>query len=222
MNKKQLNTNELLVLNQLFSAGTHLGHKTSKWNSKMAPYLFGTRNGIHIIDLEKTIYFLRRIVKVINCLLKDGGTIFIVGNSDDNNNFVRLLGEKFEVPYVCEKWIGGILSNWDGFSQKMQNGKVRRRVVSFTKGLRFMNNKPSIAIVLNVNENQDAIKEIQKLNIPIVGVVDSNSSLTNITYPIPGNDNSPVVQYFYVTVLENILMKTSKFKNKIIINEKRI
>ena len=85
-----------------------------------------------------------------------------------------------------------------------------------------MNNKPSIAIVLNVNENQDAIKEIQKLNIPIVGVVDSNSSLTNITYPIPGNDNSPVVQYFYVTILENILMKTSKFKKKIIINEKRI
>ena len=130
--------------------------------------------------------------------------------------------KKFEVPYVCEKWIGGNLSNWDGFSQKMQNGKVRRRVVSFTKGLRFMNNKPSIAIVLNVNENQDAIKEIQKLNIPIVGVVDSNSSLTNITYPIPGNDNSPVVQYFYVTILENILMKTSKFKKKIIINEKRI
>ena len=223
MNKNQLNATELVVLDQLFSTGVHLGHKTSKWNNKMTPYLFGTRNNIHIINLEKTISLVRRVIKIISNLVKNNETILIVGNSESNSNFVRFLGEKFEVPYVCNKWIGGILSNWEDFSKKVQNTKVKRRVTHFTTGLRFMKKKPSIAIILNTNENKEAIKEIYKLNIPIIGVVDTDSSLVNISYPIPGNDNSPVVQYFYITILENILVKTPKLKkNKLIINEKRI
>ena len=212
MRKNQLNTNELTILDQLFNAGVHLGHKTSKWNNKMTPYLFGTRNNIHIINLEKTISLLRRMIKVVSDLVKSDNTILIIGNSENNSNFVRFLGEKFKVPYVCNKWIGGILSNWEDFSKRVQNGKVKRRVTSFTTGLRFMNKKPSIAIILNTNENREAIKEIYKLNIPIIGIVDTDSSLTNISYPIPGNDNSPVVQYFYITILENILLKAPKLK----------
>jgi len=223
MNKNQLNTNELVVLDQLFNNGVHLGHRTSKWNNRMTPYLFGTRNNIHIIDLEKTISLLRRVIRVVSSLVRNNETILIVGNSENNSNFVRFLGEKFKVPYVCNKWIGGILSNWEDFSKKVQNSRVKRRVLSFTTGLRFMNKKPGIAIILNINENKEAIKEIYKLNIPIVGIVDTDSSLTNISYPIPGNDDSPVVQYFYITILENILLKTLKLKkNKLITNEKRI
>jgi small subunit ribosomal protein S2 len=219
MDRNKLNANELVVLNQLFKIGTHLGHKTSRWNSKMAPYLFGRRNDIHIINLEKTIYLLRRVIKIVSYTLKNNGNILIIGNSENNRKFVQFLGERFKVPYVCDKWVGGILGNWESFSKKMQSIKIKRRVVSFTKGLRFMNKKPDIIIILNINENQDAINEIRKLNIPIIGIVDTNSNLTSITYPVPGNDNSPVVQYFYITILENILTQVSKFKNKVIENE---
>ena len=88
MRKNQLNTNELIILDQLFNAGVHLGHKTSKWNNKMTPYLFGTRNNIHIINLEKTISLLRRMIKVVSDLVKSDNTILIIGNSENNSNFV--------------------------------------------------------------------------------------------------------------------------------------
>ena len=121
MDRNKLNANELVVLNQLFKIGTHLGHKTSRWNSKMAPYLFGRRNDIHIINLEKTIYLLRRVIKIVSYTLKNNGNILIIGNSENNRKFVQFLGERFKVPYVCDKWVGGILGNWESFSKKMQS-----------------------------------------------------------------------------------------------------
>jgi len=92
MDRNKLNANELVVLNQLFKIGTHLGHKTSRWNSKMAPYLFGRRNDIHIINLEKTIYLLRRVIKIVSYTLKNNGNILIIGNSENNRKFVQFLG----------------------------------------------------------------------------------------------------------------------------------
>jgi|SouAtlMetagenome_1021521.scaffolds.fasta_scaffold00152_24 small subunit ribosomal protein S2 len=211
MDLKETKTKELLTLQQLFNTGIHLGHRTSYWNAKMAPYIFGIRNDLHIINIEKSLYLIRRGMQLILQVLEQKGTILIVGNSESNQHFIHTLGEKYEIPYVSGKWVGGILSNWENNSSK---GKIQDKILHFTKGLRFMNKTPSLVILLNSHNNWDAISEINKLNIPILGIVDTDSNLTNIAYPIPGNDDSVPVQYFYSSMIEHTILASIKNKMK--------
>ena len=201
------------TLRQLLEAGVHFGHQTQRWNPRMAPYIYGDRNGIHILDLTQTVPMLDAALNVVRETVAKGGRVLFVGTKRQAQKAVADAAERSAQYYMNHRWLGGTLTNWKTVSQSIQRLKqIDEQMVSGTSGLtkkerlnmereqtklqaslggiRDMGGLPSLLFVIDVNKEDLAIKEANKLGIPVVAVVDSNCPPDGIDYIIPGNDDA--------------------------------
>lgn len=205
-------SNTDFTMRQLLEAGVHYGHVTRKWNPKMAPYIFGKRNGIHIMDLEQTVPMLRRAIEITKDIVANYGRVLFVGTKIQASEKIKESAQKCGQYYVNHRWLGGTLTNWKTISnsiKRMTNleeqianpvGLTKKEILKLKReheklelalgGIRDMGGIPDLVIVLDTLREAIAVKEAQKLRIPVVAVIDSNSDPDGITYPIPGNDDA--------------------------------
>jgi len=203
-----------VTMRQMLEAGVHFGHQTRYWNPKMAPYIFGARNKIHIINLEKSLPMYQEALKYVRQLTSNKGQILFVGTKRQAREIVKEEALRAGAPYVDHRWLGGMLTNFktvkgsikrlkdmdamvaDGsierLSKKEQllNAREREKLERSLGGIKEMERVPDALFVIDVGFHKIAVTEARTLGIPIVGVVDSNNSLEGIDYVIPGNDDS--------------------------------
>lgn len=203
----------ILSLRLLLEAGVHFGHHPRRWNPKMSQYLFGIRNAIHIIDLEKTLPMLQTALAAIRDVASKGGRILYVGTKRQASDLVADAAKKCGQYYVNHRWLGGMLTNWKTVSvsiqrlrqleQKMQDqqqGLTKKELLKLTRlrdklecalgGIKEMGGVPDLLIVIDTNKEAIAIQEANTLGIPVVGILDSNSNPDGVLYPVPGNDDA--------------------------------
>ncbi|NWG30958.1 MAG: 30S ribosomal protein S2 [Rhodocyclaceae bacterium] len=202
------------TMRQMLEAGVHFGHQTRFWNPKMAPYIFGHRNKIHIINLEKTLAKYNEAMEFLKKLSAKKGTVLFVGTKRQAREIIAEEAQRCGMPYVDERWLGGMLTNFktvkqslkrlkemeqmveDGTLEKMNKKEalmLTRELAKLQKslgGIKEMNALPDALFVIDVGYHKIAVTEANKLGIPIVAVVDTNHSPIGIDYPIPGNDDS--------------------------------
>ncbi len=200
------------TMRQLLEAGLHYGHTTRRWNPKMAPFIFGERNKIHILNLELTVPMLQRSIQVIRDTVSNGGRVLFVGTKPQAAEKVKEAAKRCGQYYVNHRWLGGMLTNWKTVNQSIKRLKemeeelsspgrlTKKEILSRQRerdklenvigGVREMGGLPDILFVIDTNKEDIAIKEANRLGIPVVAVVDSNSNPDGITYPIPGNDDA--------------------------------
>lgn len=200
-------------MRQLLESGVHFGHQTHRWNPKMSQYIFGVRNGIHIIDLEQTVPMLHRALEVVRDIVSSGGRVLFVGTKRQASTPLTEAAQRCGQYYVNHRWLGGMLTNWSTISisiKRLKNldemlatdnvGLTKKELLRLTRerdrleralgGIKEMGGVPDLLFVIDTNKEDIAIKEGQKLGIPVVAIVDSNSDPLGITYPIPGNDDA--------------------------------
>lgn len=202
-------------IKQLFEAGAHFGHKTSRWHPKMAPYIHSKRGGVHVIDLNKTVECLNDALTFITKLAADNKQILLVSSKRQAKDIVKKLAEDTGMPYVTDRWLGGTLTNWStiggrvsylkDLETRMASGEIANKynkleVQRFQEeierlnvnygGIKNLNGKPGAIFVVDTNHDHIAIKEANKLGIPVVAIVDSNSDPSSVDYPIPANDDA--------------------------------
>jgi len=201
------------TMRQLLEAGIHFGHHTRRWNPKMGPYLFGARNGVHIIDLQQTVPMLHAALAAVRQVTASGGRVLFVGTKRQASELVAESSARCGQYFVNHRWLGGTLTNWktitasirrlreldetlsddeSGLTKKELLGRTRERekLERALGGIKEMGGLPDILFVIDTNKEAIAIKEAKKLNIPVIGVIDSNSDPDGITFPIPGNDDA--------------------------------
>jgi small subunit ribosomal protein S2 len=200
-------------LRQLINAGVHFGHTTRRWNPHMAPYIFGERAGVHILDLEQTVPLLEQAMVAVESTAAKGGRILFVGTKKQASEIVSEAAKKCGQYYINHRWLGGTLTNWKTVSNSIQSlaqmekyiqdhgttltkkerldlDRKREKLERVLGGIRQMNAAPDLIIVLDVNRERIAVQEANKLGIPIVGILDTNADPAGITYPVPGNDDA--------------------------------
>ena len=203
------------MVKDLVDAGIHYGHRATHWNPKMAPYIFGKRNKIHIIDVKETIKGLLLAKKFIQQVVAGGQDVIFVGTKRQARNVIADAAQELEMPYVTERWLGGLLTNYDTIRQRLKRLEELERIEesgeinSYSKkmestlrrehkkisrnlgGIRHMGNKmPGAMIVIDVQQETNAIKEAKKLGIPVVALIDTDSDPDFVDIPIPGNDDA--------------------------------
>ena len=203
-----------VTMREMLEAGVHFGHQTRFWNPKMAPYIFGHRNKIHIVNLEQTMSMFQEATKYIRKLSANRGTILMVGTKRQARDIIAAEAQRAGVPFVDQRWLGGTLTNFktiktsikrlkemeaaiaDGSVEKMSKKEAlmfNRELDKLQKGIggiKDMNGVPDAIFVIDVGYHKGAITEATKLGIPVIGVVDTNHSPNGVTYVIPGNDDS--------------------------------
>ncbi|GAB1582081.1 30S ribosomal protein S2 [Phyllobacterium phragmitis] len=200
-------------MRQLLEAGVHFGHQTHRWNPKMAPYIYGDRNNIHIIDLTQTVPLLHQALKVVSDTVARGGRVLFVGTKRQASEIVADAAQRSAQYYVNARWLGGMLTNWKTISNSIQRLRKLDEVLAgeaqgFTKkerlnldrerdklnralgGIRDMGSIPDLMFIIDTNKEAIAIQEAKRLGIPVVAIIDSNCDPDQIDYPIPGNDDA--------------------------------
>jgi small subunit ribosomal protein S2 len=200
-------------MRQLLEAGAHFGHQSHRWNPKMSQYIFGTRNNIHIIDLAQTVPMMHRALQAVSDTVANGGRVLFVGTKRQASDAVADAAKRSAQYYVNSRWLGGMLTNWKTISGSIsrlrkvdeilaQGGqgltKKERLMLSREKekleralgGIKDMGGTPDLIFVIDTNKEQLAIKEAQRLNIPVAAIVDTNCNPDGITYPVPANDDA--------------------------------
>ncbi len=200
-------------MRQLLEAGVHYGHQTARWNPKMSEFIYGERNGIHIIDLTQTVPMLDAALTVIRDTIAKGGRILFVGTKRQAQKPIADAAEKCAQYYMNHRWLGGTLTNWqtvsksiqrlkeldalmidgaEGMTKKERLGMEReqQKLQASLGGIREMGSVPDLLFVIDVGKESLAVLEAQKLGIPVIGVVDTNSSPKGVSYVIPGNDDA--------------------------------
>jgi small subunit ribosomal protein S2 len=208
------------TMRQLLEAGVHFGHHTRRWNPKMSPYIYGVRNGIHIIDLEQTVPLLRQGLEAIREVVAGGGRVLLVGTKRQAQEAITEAAKRCGQYYVNYRWLGGMLTNFKTISQSIkrlrefderiteeQSGLTKRELLELTRdrdkleralgGIKEMGGLPDILFVIDTNKEAIAVQEANKLRIPVVAILDSNSSPDGIAYPIPGNDDAMRAIHLY-------------------------
>lgn len=219
-----------VTMKELLEAGVHFGHQTRRWNPKMRDYIFGKRNGIYIIDLQKTIRLFKGALQFIKETAETGKDILIVGTKKQAQDIIKDIAERSEICYVNQRWLGGLLTNfgvvrgsvkklieleemkedgrWDLLTKKEQSKleKVYRKLSKNLGGIKTMQELPGALVVIDSTKEEIAIQEALKLNIPIVAIVDTNGDPEYIDYPIPGNDDAVrAIELFTSKISESIL-----------------
>jgi small subunit ribosomal protein S2 len=230
-----------VTMRQMLEAGVHFGHQTRYWNPKMAPYIFGARNKIHIINLEKSLPMYQEALKYVRQLSSNKGQILFVGTKRQAREIVKEEALRAGAPYVDHRWLGGMLTNFktvkgsikrlkdmdamvaDGsierLSKKEQllNAREREKFERSLGGIKNMERVPDALFVIDVGFHKIAVTEAKTLGIPIVGVVDSNNSLDGIDYIIPGNDDSTrAIRLYARGVADAILEGRSQVINEMV------
>jgi small subunit ribosomal protein S2 len=230
-----------VTMRQMLEAGVHFGHQTRYWNPKMAEYIFGQRNKIHIVNLEKTMQLYQEAMKYIRQLASNKGTVLFVGTKRQAREIVAEEARRCGMPYVDARWLGGMLTNFKTVKgsikrlQEMDQMTADNTVERLTKkeqlnfarekeklerslgGIKDMGGVPDALFVIDVGFHKIAVTEAKTLGIPIVGVVDSNNSLDGIDYVIPGNDDSTrAIRLYARGVADAILEGRSQVMNEMV------
>ena len=214
------------TMRQMVEAGMHFGHTTRRCNPKMLPWIFGQRNGVHIIDLEQSARLLREALRAVSTVVANGGKVLIVGTKTQAQNIVAETALACGQYYINRRWLGGTLTNWQTVSKSIDSLKIlderlekddalegltKREKLSLTRrrdkieralgGIREMSTLPDLMFVIDTNKEATAVKEAHNLSIPIAAILDSNSNPDGIAYPIPGNDDAARSLAFYLSLL---------------------
>ena len=216
-------------MREMLEAGVHFGHQTRFWNPKMAPYIYGHRNKIHIINLEKTQPLFNEAMKFLRQLAGRRGTILMVGTKRQAREVIAMEAQRCGMPYVDQRWLGGMLTNFKTVKgslkklKEMQATKeagteqmIKKEALMFDRelaklekdigGIQDMNALPDALFVIDVGYHKIAVAEAQKLGIPVVGVVDTNHSPAGIDYVIPGNDDSAKAVALYARAVADSIL----------------
>ncbi len=202
------------TMRQLLEAGVHFGHHTRRWNPKMRQYIFGVRNGVHILDLQQTQPMLLTALTEIRNIVSKGGRVLFVGTKHQARDVVKESAERCGQYYVNHRWLGGMLTNWNTITTSInrfrdlekilssddQSGYTKKELLMMTRerdklsdsigGIKDMGGQPDALFVIDTNMEDIAIKEANKLGIPVFAIVDSNASFEGVDYVIPGNDDA--------------------------------
>ena len=233
-----------VTMREMLEAGVHFGHQTRYWNPKMAPFIFGHRNKIHIINLEKTLSMYQEAVKFVRQLASNKGSILFVGTKRQAREIIREEALRAGTPFVDHRWLGGMLTNFKtvkqsikrlrDMEQMVQDGSLeklskkeqlnfQREMVKLDRslgGIKEMNGLPDALFVIDVGYQKGAITEANKLGIPVVGVVDTNHSPDGVDYVIPGNDDASRAVRLYVRgIADAILEGRSQIVQQIVSDE---
>ncbi|MEW6660019.1 MAG: 30S ribosomal protein S2 [Thermodesulfobacteriota bacterium] len=203
-----------VTMKELLEAGVHFGHQTRRWNPKMGPYIFGARNGIHIIDLQKTVQFFKTAYNFVVEKVADGGVVLFVGTKKQAMDAISEEARRAGMFYVNHRWLGGMLTNYQTISRSIErlkafegmkeDGSIKRfpkkEILMMEKkaakleralgGIKDMGRLPDIVYIVDPRKEAIAVQEARKTKVPILAIVDSNCDPTEIDYPIPGNDDA--------------------------------
>ena len=226
-----------ITIKDLLDAGIHFGHRTNRWNPKMSEYIFGHRNGIHIIDLQKTVVFFNDALKVINEYASQGKNILFIGTKRQASDIIEKYAIECKQYFINKRWLGGMLTNWDTIQNSIRRLKniediLENKISSYTKkeilkfensaqklnkalgGIKNMEGKPDLLFIIDTNKEVLAVKEANKIGIPIVAVIDSNSDPDGIDFPIPGNDDAIRSIEYYCNAISQSIKNTSAADKK--------
>ncbi|PPR23822.1 MAG: 30S ribosomal protein S2, partial [Alphaproteobacteria bacterium MarineAlpha10_Bin1] len=208
------------TMRQLLEAGIHFGHQTRRWDPKMGPYIFGVRNGVHILDLQQTVPMLHQALGALRDVAAGGGRILFVGTKRQASEPIADAARRCGQYYVNHRWLGGMMTNWKAVSGSIKTlinleeqlvdenlGLTKKEMLQLTRkrdkldralgGIKDMGGVPNILVVIDTNKEDIAVMEARKLGIPVVAIVDSNCDPELIDYPIPGNDDAIRAVNFY-------------------------
>jgi small subunit ribosomal protein S2 len=201
-------------MRQLLESGAHFGHRTQRWNPKMAPYIYGSRNSIHIIDLTQTVPLMHQALVALRDVVSGGGRVLFVGTKRQASEPIAAAAKRCAQYYVNHRWLGGTLTNWQTISNSIKrlrgieetltsaagSGLTKKELLGLLRerdkleralgGIKEMGGLPNMLFVIDTNKEEIAIAEARKLGIPVAAIVDSNSNPDGIAYPIPGNDDA--------------------------------
>lgn len=218
-------------MRQMLEAGVHFGHQTRYWNPKMGPYIFGARNNIHIINLEHTVPLFNKATAFVRSLTANGGRVLFVGTKRSARESVKTHAERCGMPYVSHRWLGGTLTNFktikqsikrledldameaDGHFAKLTKKEVlerrreREKLERSLGGVKSMASLPDAIFVIDVGHEQIAVQEANKLGIPVVGIVDTNSSPDGVQYMVPGNDDAMRAAELYAVAVADAVLE---------------
>jgi small subunit ribosomal protein S2 len=217
-------------MRQMLEAGVHFGHQTRYWNPKMAPYIFGERNKIHIINLEKSLPLAREAYAFVKALTADGGKILFVGTKRAARDAVATQAARCEMPFISYRWLGGMLTNFKTIRNSVKrlkdleqmategtfDGLTKKEILGLSReqeklerslgGIKDMNSLPDALFIIDVDHEDIAVKEARKLGIPVVAVVDTNCSPDSVDYVIPGNDDAMRAISLYASLLADAVL----------------
>lgn len=204
----------IVSMKQLLETGVHFGHRTRRWNPKMRPYIFTERNGIHILDLQQTIIIIHEVYELVRDTVADGGQVLFVGTKRQAQDTIAQEAARSQQPYVNTRWLGGTLTNWQTIRQRINyleqlerqrddgafDGLKKRERLSFEReieklndrlgGIRHMGTLPDLLFVVDINNEDTAVLEANKLDIPVIAMVDTNCDPDRIDHVIPSNDDA--------------------------------
>lgn len=220
-----------VTMRQALEAGVHFGHRTRYWHPKMAPYIYGSRNKIHIINLEKTMVMLKEALNYIGGLAAKGGKVLFVGTKRSAQSIIKEQALRCGMPYVDFRWLGGMLTNYRTVRQSIKRLKeleamsqdgtferlTKKEALNLTRemvkleralgGIKDMGSLPDVLFIVDVGHEKIAIQEAKKIGIPVVGIVDTNYSPEGIDYVIPGNDDAIRAIELYVTAVADAIIE---------------
>ena len=226
-----------VTIKQLLDAGVHLGHKTLRWNPKMSKYIFGSKDSIHIIDLVQTLEMTNAALHEIHKCIVSGGKILFVSTKKQATETISILAKDTSQYFVNHRWLGGMLTNWKTISNSIKKYKklsedLKKESIGFTKkeilkmgkqrdklerslgGIADMKKTPNMIFIIDTNVEDLAVKEAQKLNIPIVAIIDTNSDPTGIDFPIPGNDDARRAINLYCDLIKRTILDAQQYVSK--------
>ena len=232
-----------VTMRQMLEAGVHFGHQTRYWNPKMAPYIFGERNKIHIINLEKSLPMARDAYAFIKTMVSDGGKVLFVGTKRAARDSIRAQAERCEMPHVSHRWLGGMLTNYKTVRQSVKRLKeleqmaedggferlTKKEVLGLNReqdklerslgGIKDMTGLPDVLFVVDVDYEDIAVREARKLGIPVVAVVDTNCSPDSVDYVIPGNDDAMKAISLYATLVADAVLDGKASLPEVVLGE---
>lgn len=202
-------------IKKLLEAGAHFGHKTERWHPKMAPYIHSKRGGTHIIDLTKTVAGLQEALDFLTKTARDGKQVLLVGTKRQAQDIIKKAAEETNMPFVTERWLGGMITNWNtiggrvkhlkDLEARMASGELANKynkleVQRFQEeidqmnvlygGIKEMNSRPGALFVVDIVHDANAVREANRLGVPVVAIVDTNADPSQVSHPIPANDDA--------------------------------
>ena len=215
---------------QLLEAGAHFGHQTHRWNPKMKPYIFGDRNGVHIIDLSQSVPLFARALDFVRGTVQSGGKVLFVGTKRQAQDPIAEAAAASGQHFVNHRWLGGMLTNWKTISGSIKKfkqleeqlsgdtqGLTKKEVLKLTRerdkfelslgGIRDMGGLPDVIFIIDVNKEELAVKEANVLGIPVVAILDTNTDPSGIAFPVPGNDDASRAILLYVNAIADTVIE---------------
>ena len=232
-----------VTMRQMLEAGVHFGHQTRYWNPKMAPFIFGERNKIHIINLEKSLPMARDAYAFVKTIVSDGGNVLFVGTKRSARDSIRSQAERCDMPFVSHRWLGGMLTNYKTVRQSVKRLKeleemseeggfealTKKEVLGLKReqekldrslgGIKNMSALPDVLFLVDVDHEDIAVREARKLGIPVVAIVDTNCSPDGVDYVIPGNDDAMKAIGLYATLIADAVLDGKASLPEVVLGE---